>query len=157
MGTNRIRFYEFGPFRLDVAERQLWRDGGEVMLTPKAFGVLLTLVKNHGHVVEKEAFMREVWADSFVEEKNLTDNISILRQTLIDDAKEPRYIKTVPRRGYRFVGNVTAVRDEEVELVIAERTAGTHVSNLLGKLGARTRSQIAAWAVERDLRASESR
>src|SRR5438552_13420950 len=122
MRENRIRFYEFGPFRLDVAERQLWRDGGEVMLTPKAFGVLLTLVRNQGHVVEKETFMREVWSDSFVEEKNLTDNISILRQTLIDDAKEPRYIKTVPRRGYRFVGNVTAVRDEEVELVIAERS-----------------------------------
>ena len=44
MGTNRIRFYEFGPFRLDVVERQLWRDGGEITLTPKAFGVLLTLV-----------------------------------------------------------------------------------------------------------------
>ena len=122
MSENRIRFYEFGPFRLDVAEQQLWRDGGEITLTPKAFGVLLTLVRNHGHVVEKDTFMREVWADSFVEEKNLTDNISILRQTLVDDAKEPRYIKTVPRRGYRFVGNVTAVLDEEVELVIAERS-----------------------------------
>lgn len=122
MSENRIRFYEFGPFRLDVSEQQLWRDGGEVTLTPKAFGVLLTLVRNHGHVVEKDIFMREVWAESFVEEKNLTDNISVLRQTLIDDAKEPRYIKTVPRRGYRFVGNVIEVRDEDVELVIAERT-----------------------------------
>lgn len=122
MSENRIRFYEFGPFRLDVGERQLWRDGEEITLTPKAFGVLLTLVRNQGHVVEKDTSMREVWADSFVEEKNLTDNISILRQTLVDDAKEPRYIKTVPRRGYRFVGNVTAVRDEEVELVIAERS-----------------------------------
>ena len=98
MSENRIRFYEFGPFRLDVAERQLWRDGDEITVTPKAFGVLLTLVRNHGHVVEKDTFMSDVWAESFVEEKNLTDNISILRQALIDDPKEPRYIKTVPRR-----------------------------------------------------------
>jgi Tol biopolymer transport system component/DNA-binding winged helix-turn-helix (wHTH) protein len=127
MSENGIRFYEFGPFRLDATERQLWRDGDEITVTPKAFGVLLTLVRNHGHIVEKETFMREVWTESFVEEKNLTDNISILRQALIDDPKEPRYIKTVPRRGYRFVGDVIEVRDAEVEMLIAERTRASVV------------------------------
>jgi DNA-binding winged helix-turn-helix (wHTH) protein len=117
MSENRIRFYEFGPFRLDVSERQLWRDGDEITVTPKAFGVLITLVRNHGHTVEKDTFMQEVWAESVVEEKNLTDNISILRQVLIDDAKKPLYIKTVHTRGYRFVGDVAEVRDEEVEML----------------------------------------
>ncbi len=100
---NRIRFYEFGPFRLDVAERQLWRDGDEITVTPKAFGVLLTLVRNHGHVVEKDTFMSEVWAESFVEEKNLTDGQSIfynkygyfamgLFRRVLDQATETRVL-----------------------------------------------------------------
>ncbi|MCA1636119.1 MAG: winged helix-turn-helix domain-containing protein [Acidobacteria bacterium] len=115
-------FYEFGPYRVDAAEQQLWRDGEEVALTPKAFGVLLLLIRNRGRVIGKDDFMREVWADSFVEEKNITDNISILRQALGDDAREPQYIKTVPRRGYRFVGEVVEVQDGEIDLVMAERT-----------------------------------
>jgi DNA-binding winged helix-turn-helix (wHTH) protein/TolB-like protein len=115
-------FYEFGPFRVDDAEQQLLRDGEEIELTPKAFGVLLVLVRNQGHVVGKEDFMREVWPDSVVEDKNITDNISILRQALGDDAREPRYIKTVQRKGYRFVCEVTEVQDEEFDLVVAERT-----------------------------------
>ena len=103
MSENRIRFYEFGPFRLDVAERQLWRDGDEITVTPKAFGVLLTLVRNHGHVVEKDTFMSEVWAESFVEEKNLTDGQSIfynkygyfamgLFRRVLDQATETRVL-----------------------------------------------------------------
>jgi TolB-like protein/DNA-binding winged helix-turn-helix (wHTH) protein/lipopolysaccharide biosynthesis regulator YciM len=97
---------EFGPFLLDSEERQLQRGGETIPLTAKAFDVLLLLVRNPGRTVTKEEFMSEVWAGTVVEEANLTDNISTLRQALGDDAREPTYIRTVPRRGYRFAAEV---------------------------------------------------
>lgn len=100
----------------------MWRDGSQIPLTPKAFSVLFTLVSNSGRTLLKDELLREVWPDQFVEENNLADNISTLRRVLGDDAKEPRYIKTVPRRGYRFVADVREMQDEGVELVVAEHT-----------------------------------
>ena len=112
--------YEFGPFRLDTTEQQLWRDGEELPLTQKAFKLLMLLVENNGHVLDKNELIEKVWPDSFVEEGRLTDNISTLRKALGDDRKSPHYIKTVPGRGYRFVADVREVREEAVALV--ERT-----------------------------------
>jgi DNA-binding winged helix-turn-helix (wHTH) protein/TolB-like protein/Flp pilus assembly protein TadD len=121
MSDSAQHLYEFGPFRLDAVEQQLWRDGVEIPLTPKAFGVLLLLLKHRGHALSKEDFMREVWANTIVEEKNLTDNISILRQALGDTAQEQRYIKTIPRRGYRFVADVREVtEDGNLDLLVHE-------------------------------------
>ena len=99
-------FYEFGPFRLDPAERLLVRESVPVTLTPKVFDVLLMLVRNSGRALEKEAFMREVWADSFVEEGSLNRNISTLRKALGDGRGGQRFIETIPKRGYRFVAEV---------------------------------------------------
>jgi DNA-binding winged helix-turn-helix (wHTH) protein/TolB-like protein len=101
-------FYRFGDFVLDVDERQLLRGGEVVSLTAKAFDVLLLLLRNCERTVTKEEFMETVWAGTVVEEANLTDNISTLRQALGDDAREPRYIRTVPKRGYRFVAHVSS-------------------------------------------------
>jgi DNA-binding winged helix-turn-helix (wHTH) protein/TolB-like protein/Tfp pilus assembly protein PilF len=115
-------YYEFGPFRLDTAERQLWRDDEEIPLTPKAYAVLNLLIRHSGRTLSKEDFMREVWADSFVEEKNLTDNISILRQALGDDAKNQKYIRTIPRRGYRFMADVREIKDGEIDFILHERS-----------------------------------
>ena len=97
---------EFGPFRLDVAERQLFRGDDPLPLTAKAFDVLLLLARNPGRTVTKEEFMDTVWAGTVVEESNLADNISTLRQALGDDAREPRYIKTVRSEGYVFAAAV---------------------------------------------------
>ena len=97
---------EFGLFRLDPSERRLSRGGTVIPLTAKAFDVLHLLVRNAGRTVTKEEFMSEVWAGTVVEEANLTDNISTLRQALEDDAREPKYVQTVPKRGYRFVAEV---------------------------------------------------
>jgi len=93
--------YEFGPFRLDPAERKLLRDNQIVALTPKAFDTLLLLVRNSGHLLGKDELIRMLWPDSFVEEGNLSNNIFLLRKALGEDAP---YIETVPKRGYRFVG-----------------------------------------------------
>jgi DNA-binding winged helix-turn-helix (wHTH) protein len=72
-------FYEFGPFRLDTAERLLLRDGQHVPLTPKAFETLLILVENCGRVIDKDELLKKVWPDTFVEEVNLAKNVSYLR------------------------------------------------------------------------------
>src|SRR5688572_27241624 len=111
-GNRMKHFYEFGSFRLDKAERQLLRNGSVVSLTPKAFDTLLFLVENHGHVLEKSELMKALWPGSFVEEGNLSDNISKLRQALGDDRKAPKYIETVARRGYRFIAAVQQVGNE---------------------------------------------
>lgn len=98
--------YEFGVFRLDVAERRLLGDGRPLHLTPKVFDVLHVLVQNHGHLVEKERLLAEVWPDSFVEEGALSRSISVLRKTLDASDSGQKYIETVPKRGYRFVAPV---------------------------------------------------
>ena len=75
MGSDRPTppSYRFGPFRLDPIERRLWRDDAPVALTPKAFDLLLALVENPGHLLEKDALMKRVWGDAFVEEANLAN------------------------------------------------------------------------------------
>jgi len=95
--------YEFGPFRLEPAEHMLSRNNEPVLLTPKAFDTLVLLVRNSGHLLEKEELIRTLWPDSFVEEGNLSNSIFVLRRALGEDAQ---YIETVPKRGYRFVGAV---------------------------------------------------
>jgi DNA-binding winged helix-turn-helix (wHTH) protein/tetratricopeptide (TPR) repeat protein len=106
MHTRERGSYEFGPFRLDVVERMLLGEGQLVALSPKAFDLLFVLVRKAGRVVDKEELMREVWPDTFVEENNLTVNISALRKALGNGSSDKRYIQTVPRRGYRFVASV---------------------------------------------------
>lgn len=107
MGSSDKRFYEFGPFRLDAAEHIVLRDGQFIPLTPKVFETLLVLVENSGHVVDKDELLQKVWSDTFVEETNLTKNISILRKILSDGDAGKSFIETIPKRGYRFVAEVT--------------------------------------------------
>src|SRR5438046_1869644 len=109
--TNR-NSYAFGDFRVDSVERVLMRHGEQVPLTPKVFDLLLLLIENKGRVIEKEKLMKEVWPDTFVEEGNLTQNISVLRKILSHDGA--KYIQTVPRRGYRFVGRIREVPDQSL-------------------------------------------
>ncbi len=106
------QLYEFGPFRLDAAERLLLRAGETVPLTPKAFDVLLALLEQPGHLLEKEVLLKAVWPDSFVEENNLADNISRLRKALCDGENGQKFIETVPKRGYRFVADVKELNGE---------------------------------------------
>ncbi|MCI0390721.1 MAG: transcriptional regulator [Acidobacteria bacterium] len=91
--------YEFDAFRLDPTERLLRRDGSPVQLTPKMFDILLFLVERCGQLVSKDELMRAVWPDTFVEDANLTVNISSLRKALGEAADGRQYIETVQRRG----------------------------------------------------------
>ncbi|HEY8412373.1 MAG TPA: winged helix-turn-helix domain-containing protein, partial [Pyrinomonadaceae bacterium] len=107
MGPQENRSYEFGRFRLNVAERVLLREGELVPLTPKVFDILLTLVESSGQVVSKDDLMKRVWPNTFVEEGNLTQNISLLRKALGETPGGVQFIETVPRRGYRFVAETS--------------------------------------------------
>jgi pimeloyl-ACP methyl ester carboxylesterase/DNA-binding winged helix-turn-helix (wHTH) protein/class 3 adenylate cyclase len=117
------KIYSFGRFRLEESERILF-DGAETLsLTPKAFDTLLLLVENCGHVLSKEKIMQTVWHDSFVEENNLAQNISLLRRVLGDGKDGAKFIETVSKRGYRFIAAVESFADENYSpLVIVERT-----------------------------------
>ena len=102
-----LHFYEFGSFRLNATERLLHRGSEIVALTPKVFDTLLVLIENSGHIVEKNQLMEQLWPDSFVEESSLTQNISLLRKALSEGDVESNYIETIPKRGYRFVAQVS--------------------------------------------------
>lgn len=106
MAEQKNHFYEFGRFRLDARERVLLRDRDLVPLTPKVFEILLALVEHSGHVVEKDDLMKRVWPDTFVEEGNLTQNVSLLRKALGETPVGLQFIETISRRGYRFVATV---------------------------------------------------
>ena len=106
MKEKEAKIYEFGPFRLDVAEQRLLRGGEEVLLTPKVFDLLVVLAQNRGRLMGKEELLKALWPDSFVEEANLNVNVSALRRALGETPSAPQYVETVPRRGYRFVADV---------------------------------------------------
>ena len=107
------QYFRFGNFRLYPTEQLLMHDDSAVPLAPKVFDILLYLVRNSGHLVKRDALMDAVWPDSFVEETNLTVNISLLRKILgnADDGRP--YIETVPRKGYRFQAEVFEEEERE--------------------------------------------
>ncbi len=109
MTSRESRVYAFGPFRLDVEKRRVISQSGAVGLTPKAFDLLLALVEQKGRVVSKEALMRRVWADRFVEENNLAQTISALRKSLRENGDDANYVENIPKRGYRFAAQVETV------------------------------------------------
>src|SRR5919112_382127 len=99
-------FYRFGEFVVDADQKVLLRHGKPLLLAPKVLETLLTLVENGGRIIEKEELMKRLWPDTYVEESNLTYCIVQLRKTLGDEARHPRYIETIPKRGYRFIVDV---------------------------------------------------
>lgn len=105
--------YEFGPYRLHLSKRVLTRGDETISLTPKATEILVLLVTNAGQLVEKDELLRQVWPDTFVEESNLTQNIFTLRRVLGEERAGPKYIETVARRGYRFIGAVRVVGTDD--------------------------------------------
>src|SRR4029453_4250693 len=93
----------FDRFELDEADARLERDGEAVALAPKPFAVLCALARTPGRLVTKNALLDLVWGHRFVTESVLKSAISEVRAALGDDPRQPRYIETVSRRGYRFI------------------------------------------------------
>ncbi len=103
------RGFNFGNFTLDLEKRLLLRDGEPVPLTPKAFDTLALLVRRSGHVVGKDELLDEIWADAFVEESTIAQNVFTLRKALGQNHTENQFIETVPKHGYRFIADVKAI------------------------------------------------
>jgi len=113
--------YEFGPFVLDTIQHALLRDGQLVPLTAKTYDTLLVLVQNSRKMLTKEELMNTLWPDRFVEESNLTQQISMIRKALGESPGEHRYIVTVPARGYRFAAAVREESDEEAGTAVEDQ------------------------------------
>lgn len=118
-GDSQLR--EFGRFRLDTKKRVLWCEDQPVNLPLKDIELLCVLTEHSGQVVTKDEILDRVWADSFVEESNLSRHIYLLRKTLKEYGEDEDLIQTVPRRGYRFTGQVTVPADRQ--FVIEKHTS----------------------------------
>lgn len=114
-----ISCYRFDDFYLDARNRQLSRNGEPVPLNSKYLDALLLLVSRSGELVEKQRIFEEVWDGVFVTDAALTQCIKDIRRQLGDDASNPRYIKTVPKHGYIFIGDVVDADNESGEAVQA--------------------------------------
>src|SRR6266446_7686208 len=99
--------YRFGTFVLDPQRRTLSCNQSPVPLTPKAFDVLVFLAQNPNRLITKEELLKAVWGETFVEEGNLTQYISLLRKALGDASEHARLIVTIARKGYQFTASVT--------------------------------------------------
>ncbi len=118
----------------------------QIHLPPKAFDSLVLLVENQGHLLEKEELLKKVWPDSFVEESSLAQHISLLRKALQDgdDGHGPKYIETVPRRGYRFIAEVREVDQDALDSApnLAEQAANQRP---VSPVAPRARSNRSLW------------
>src|SRR5215218_4489316 len=112
----RPKIYEFHGFRLEEAQLRLLYQDQPVPLKPKILDLLLFLVKKRGQLIGKNELLREIWPDAIVEENNITVSMSILRKTLSEASGNRQFIETVPRRGYRFVAEVTELSPPQTQV-----------------------------------------
>lgn len=111
--------YRFGQFVLDPKRRTLVCHDSPIPLTPKAFDILVFLAQNPNRIISKDELLRAVWADTFVEEGNLAQHISVLRKVLAEKSEE-RLIITIARKGYQFSADVAAVEVDTTRSHVAQ-------------------------------------
>lgn len=128
MEQSKNRYYEFGEFRLDAKRRILFKNGQEISLTGRIFDLLLVLLQSNGEILEHEELLEKVWGETFVEQANLKKGISSLRQILGEKPNESLYIKTIPRRGYSFVAEVTTAPDDSGFFSVADFKPNAEIS-----------------------------
>ena len=145
---------EFPPFRLDTVNECLWRhrDTGSderILLTPKAFAMLRYLVEHAGRLVTQDELLEALWPDTFVQPEVLKSHVRDIRMVLGDDCKHPRFIETLPRRGYQFVAPVSDARtatESAVELpspkIVGRNTQLNELRNCLQKAFANQRQVV---------------
>ncbi|HKA18987.1 MAG TPA: AAA family ATPase [Blastocatellia bacterium] len=140
------------PFRLDTANECLWRGSQSIKLRPKAFAVLNYLSERAGQLVTKDELLRAVWPETFVTEAVLKVTVRQLREALDDDPKFPRFIETAHRRGYRYIGRISAdgemiVDDRSIESPAAAFSSSIQVENSPSKVVGRSEplSLMQSW------------
>jgi DNA-binding winged helix-turn-helix (wHTH) protein len=107
----RVRF---GPFTVDAETRQLLRGSSEIHLSPKAFDLLCTLIERRPRVIEKRELLGRIWPDTFVQDAGLNVLVGEIRRAIADDARQPRYVRTVHGVGYAFCGDAQDSGDSTV-------------------------------------------
>jgi Tol biopolymer transport system component/DNA-binding winged helix-turn-helix (wHTH) protein len=129
MQQQTARFYEFGPFLVDPVKCVLMRGNEILPLSPKAFEILLLLIKHRGQVLEKDDLLKQVWPDTVVEENNLARHISALRKVFDEHPGQHQYILTIPGRGYRFVASVRELDDVDERVLAQRAVANGHAAD----------------------------
>src|SRR5580698_4449771 len=121
-----LRAIRFGVFQVDLQEQRLLKKGISLKLQGQPFSILLTLLSRPGKVVTKEELRRKLWPDDvFIDfDHSLGTAINKLREVLDDSADNPRFVETLPRRGYRFIAPVEMVGENAVAPVVKEPPAG---------------------------------
>jgi DNA-binding winged helix-turn-helix (wHTH) protein/Tfp pilus assembly protein PilF len=125
--------FHFGEFALDLGERRLMRGSETVRLSPKAYDVLVVLVRQSGRLVTKDELLADVWPESFVEEGILNVHVAALRKALGDDTRPPAYIETVVRSGYRFIAAVRFDSADEKPIIPSAITRPIELYELVGR------------------------
>ncbi len=121
------RFARFGDFELDLLTQELRRNGIRIRLQPKPFQVLQALLQRGNDIVTRSDLQRRLWPDNtFVEfETSLNTAVNRLRQALCDTAEDPKFVETLPRRGYRFLAPVHWIEAEEtLPRILAAHNSG---------------------------------
>lgn len=132
-------FYDFEQFRIDTLKRNLLYNGQDLQIKPKAFETLLFLVERRGDVVSKSELLNNVWSDTFVEENNLTQQISTLRKKFKELAENDEFIVTIPKHGYKFVKTVSEVENNKEFTLPAESIESEFVFNVYKKENSQSR------------------
>jgi len=114
MSSENHKLFSFDDVTVDCENFRVLKAGVMIALTPRAFDVLVVLLRQPGRVVEKRELFDQVWGDTIVSDNALTKIIKEIRQTLDDDANAPRYIETVPKRDYRFIGEVEEKSNHQI-------------------------------------------
>src|SRR5262249_49080701 len=123
----------FGAFRLDLADKRLWRERKALRLSPKAFSVLQHLAGRPDRLVTQDQIFAAVWPEVVVSDAALTICIQELRKVLGERAKAPRYIETVPKRGYRWIAPLSSTPTPHGAWIV-EREASPPTSSVLRSL-----------------------
>src|ERR1700757_1002171 len=131
-GSNLVRV-RFDRFELDEANARLLRDGRAVALAPTPFAVLCALVRQPGSLLSTNALLDEVWGHQYVTDSVLRTAISELRTALDDDARKPRFIETVSRRGYRFIAAPSAIPAARGGQPNISGLAAVHAPHFIGR------------------------
>src|ERR1700757_2987434 len=103
----QVRLLRFADFEVDLRTGELRKDGVKLKFSGQPFQVLAILLEHPGEIVTREELQKRLWPDTFVDvERNLNTAVNKIREVLGDSAETPRYIETIPRRGYKFIGQV---------------------------------------------------
>lgn len=159
MNPTNTTIYSFGDFRLDPKKMVLWRHGEIEQVTPKTLEILILLVRQRDKTVSRELLMETIWPNTFVEEGNINFHISTLRKMLGQNGKaESQFIRTFPKKGYRFIGDVTESTAEEsrpdeivhdpIVAAAGSKHTGWYLISAIGVLLAATAGIVFVWQTE---------